>query len=91
MTDKLSTKDTTETQEVKEHPPSHKHVLKSNIYSVSHASNSTVYGGSTIDDKDKPFRNMTGVMSPDRGAVLGLEGLMWNLTVSAQMFLTHRK
>jgi len=34
---------------------------------------------------------MTGVMSPDRGAILSLQGLTWDLTVSAQIFLTHRK
>lgn len=48
--------------------------MKSHISSVSHASDSTVYRGSTVADKRKPLRNMTGVMSPDQGAMLGLEG-----------------
>lgn len=43
-------------------PPSQKH----DISFASHTSNSAVYGGSTIADRHKPFRNMTGVMNPER-------------------------
>jgi hypothetical protein len=49
--------------------------LKNDISFVSHTSNSIVYRGSTIADKPKPFRNMTRVMNPEKGAILELEGL----------------